>query len=274
MLSCNVPTVENLGGTILKIQTDSQNIKTTEVTLKDRFSSFLDDPENMTSSIDGNIILLEFPGLFDTTMIRSMVEWDRSFRLCRGLDPSVQIKVRKHLSELLNISEKVKPYKPTSMVGLVSDNNQKKVIDKISSEEFKQQFPEVRDYYWGVKKMEGMSALFMESSSSAFITEDMFSQLEGFASEDETEGIFSLQLKEEYGERIGQLTGNDSIYLLHVFHREVYISKIIEPHITRVNFGMSGAFTVAEAKALGALWASEDIDQEVKIIALDTVKAE
>ena len=134
---------------------------------------------------------------------------------------------------------------------------------------FKEKFPEVRDYYWGVKKMEEMSALFMESSSSAFITEDMFSELEGYASEDNTEGVFSLQLKEEFSDRIGQLTGNDSVYLLHIFHREVYISKIIKPHITQTNFQMAGAFSIAEAEALGAIWNGEEIQPGVKIVGLE-----
>jgi len=272
--SCEAPTtVENMGGSILKIQCTDQHIDATQKILLERLSILSESPESITSSIKDKLIQFELPSVFDTSMIRSLVEWDRSFRLCRGLDPSVQIRVREQLNESISIPQKTKPYKPTSMIGLIADDNKNNVINEITSPAFKQQFPEVRDYYWGVKKMDGMSALFMESSSSAFITEDMFSQLKGFASEDKTEGVFSLQLKDEYADRIGQLTGNDSIYLLHVFHKEVYISKIIEPHITQTNFGMSGAFTISEAKALGALWASEDIDPATKIIDLKLVDA-
>ena len=272
MLSCGGPSIKNIGGIILKVEYPGQNISSIETNLENRLSVLSATPENITSSVTGNVIQFELPSVFDTTMVRSLVEWDRSFRLCRGIDPFVKVRVREELANLINISEKIKPYKPSSMIGLVTDRNRKEVIAKISSKAFKEKFPEVRDYYWGVKKMEEMSALFMESSSSAFITEDMFSELEGYASEDNTEGVFSLQLKEEFSDRIGQLTGNDSVYLFHIFHREVYISKIIKPHITRPNFGMSGAFSVSEAKALGAIWASEDIEPTVKILSLDVLE--
>jgi len=270
--ACGAPTIQNTGGTIVKIQCSDQDISITGSNLLERLSILSDEPENIDISITDQVIQFDLPAVFDTTMVRSLVEWNRSFRLCRGLNPSVQNRVSAYLADLINIPKKAKPYKPSSMIGLVADSQRKTVAAKISDKAFKEQFPEVRNYYWGAKKMDGKSALFMESSSSAFITEDMFSQLEGYASEDNSEGVFSLQLEEEYGDRIGQLTGNDSVYLLHIFHQEVYISKIIEPHITQTNFGMSGAFSVAEAKALGAIWASEDLDSGVKIIDLELVE--
>ncbi len=270
--ACGGPTVQNTGGTILKIQCPKENISTTQNKLLERLSTLSAAPENITSSITGDVIKIELPAVFDTTTVRSLVAWDRSFRLCRGLDPSVQRRVRTHLKNFLNIPEKTKPYKPSSMIGLVADDQREAVIANISSQAFKEQFPEVRNYYWGAKKMDGRNALFMESSSSAFISEDMFSRLEGYASKDNSEGEFGLQLKDDYADRIGQLTGNDSVYLLHIFHQEVYISKIIEPHITQPNFGMSGAFSVAEAKALGAIWASENLDPAVKIVSLNLVE--
>ena len=272
MPSCGAPSVKNIGGTILKVEYPGQNINSTATTLTERFSVLSAAPENITSSITGSVIQFELPAVFDTAMVRSLVEWDRSFRLCRGLDPSVKVRVRKELEEFITISKKIKPYKPSSMIGLVTDSQRKEVIAKITSKAFKEKFPEVRDYYWGVKKMEGMSALFMESSSSAFITEDMFSDLYGYASDDDTEGVFDLELNKVYSDRIGQLTGNDSVYLLHIFHREVYISKIIKPHITQTNFQMAGAFSVLEAEALGAIWNGEEIAPGVKILSLEVLE--
>lgn len=272
MLSCGGPSVKNTGGIILKVECADQSAGRIATNLTERLSVLSQNPENITASITDHVIEYELPGVFDTAMVRSLVEWDRSFRLCRGLNPSEIVSIRKELGNLVSLSEKMKPYKPTSMIGLVSDQHRNKVIAKITSKAFKEKFPAVRDYYWGVKEMEGKSALFMESSSSAFITEDMFSELEGDATEDETEGVFSLQLKEEYSDRIGQLTGNDSVYLLHVFHREVYISKIIKPHITRPNFGMLGAFSVAEARALGAIWNSEEIQPGVKVVSMEVLE--
>jgi len=269
VLSCGGPTVKNLGGIILKVEYTGQNINNVESNLAKRLSVLSATPENITSSISGNFIQFELPSMFDTAMVRSIVSWDRSFRLCRGLDPSVKIRVRNELADLINFSEKEKPYKPSSMIGLVTDSNRNEVIAKINSKSFKEKFPAVRDYYWGVKKMEGMSALFMESSNSAFITEDMFSDIYGYASDDETEGVFDLELNKVYSDRIGQLTGNDSVYLLHIFHQEVYISKIIEPHITQTNFQMAGAFSVSEAKALGAIWNGEEIEPGVKVVGLN-----
>lgn len=269
MPSCGAPTVKNIGGIILKVECTDQNISGIATSLEERLSVLSATPENITASIDDKIIQFELPAVFDTTMVRSLVEWDRSFRLCRGLDPSVKLRVRAELASFINISEKTKPYKPSSMIGLVTDNKRKEVIAKITSKTFKEKFPEIRNYYWSVKKMEGMSALFMESSSSAFITEDMFSDIGGYPNDDHTEGEFELELKNVYSDRIGQLTGNDSVYLLHIFHKEVYISKIIKPHITRINFGMSGAFSVLEAEALGAVWASEEIQPGVKVVGLE-----
>ena len=272
MLSCGAPTVKNIGGTILKVEYTGEDISNTVTTLTERLSILSTTPENMTASIDGKVIQFELPSVFDTTMIRSLVEWDRGFRLCRGLDPSVKLRVKKELAAFIQTSEKIKPYKPSSMIGLVTDSQRKKVIAKITSKAFKEKFPEVRDYYWGVKKMEGMSALFMESSSSAFITEDMFSDIYGYASDDNSEGVFDLELNTVYSDRIGQLTGNDSVYLLHIFHREVYISKIIKPHITQTKFGMSGAFSVAEAEALGAIWNGEEIEPGAKVVSLEVME--
>lgn len=272
MLSCGAPTVKNIGGTILKVEYTGQDINNTATTLTERLSILSPTPENITSSINGKVIQFELPSVFDTTMIRSLVEWDRGFRLCRGLDPSVKLRIKKELADFIKTSEKIKPYKPTSMIGLVTDSQQKEVIAKITSKAFKEKFPEVRDYYWGVKKMEGMSALFMESSSSAFITEDMFADIYGYASDDDTEGVFDLELNSVYSDRIGQLTGNDSVYLLHIFHREVYISKIIKPHITQTKFGMSGAFSVAEAEALGAIWNGEEIVPGAKVVSLEVLE--
>lgn len=272
MLSCGAPSVKNIGGTLLKVEYTGQNISSVATTLAERFSILSAAPENNTSSITGNLIQFELPTVSDTAMVRSLVEWDRSFRLCRGLDPSVKLRIRAELGDLITISEKTKPYKPSSMIGLVTDSKRKEVIAKISSKAFNEKFPEVRDFYWGVKKMEGMSALFMESSSSAFITEGMFSDLYGYASDDDTEGVFDLELNIVYADRIGQLTGNDSIYLLHIFHREVYISKIIKPHITQTNFGMSGAFSVLEAEALSAIWASEEIQPDAKVVGLELLE--
>jgi len=271
MLSCGAPSVKNIGGTTLKVEYRGENINSVATILEERLSVLSTTPENITASITGTIIQFELPSVFDTTMVRSLVEWDRSFRLCRGLDPSVKVRVRAELADLINISEKIKPYKPSSMIGLVTDSQRDEVITKITSKSFKEKFPEVRDYYWGVKKMEGMSALFMESSSSAFITEDMFSDLYGYASDDNTEGVFDLELNKVYADRIGQLTGNDSVYLLHIFHQEVYISKIIKPHITQLNFQMAGAFSVLEAEALGAIWNGEEIPPGVKVVGLDVL---
>jgi len=272
MLSCGAPTVKNIGGIILKVEYPGQNISSVATNLEERLSALSPAPENITSSITGNLIEFELPAVFDTAMVRSLVAWDRSFRLCRGLDPSVQVRVRAELADLINLSEKTKPYKPSSMIGLVTDNQRKEVITKITSTTFKEKFPEIRDYYWGVKRMEGMSALFMESSSSAFLTEDMFSDIYGYASDDNTEGVFDLELNKVYADRIGQLTGNDSVYLLHIFHRAVYISKIIKPHITQTNFQMAGAFSVSEAKALGAIWNGEELPSGVKIVGLELVE--
>jgi len=272
MLSCGAPSVKNIGGTTLKVEYRGENINSVATTLEERLSVLSPTPENITASITGTIIQFELPTVFDTAMVRSLVEWDRSFRLCRGLDPSVKVRVRAELGDLINISEKIKPYKPSSMIGLVTDSQRNAVIAKITSKAFKEKFPEIRDYYWGVKKMEGMSALFMESSSSAFITEDMFSDLYGYASDDNTEGVFDLELNKVYADRIGQLTGNDSVYLLHIFHREVYISKIIKPHITQTNFQMAGAFSVTEAEALGAIWNGEEIEPGVKVVSLDVLE--
>lgn len=273
MLSCDGTSVKSMGGIILEVECTDKNVNSVETSLAERLSVLSTTPENITSSITDNIIQFELPAVFDTAMVRSVVEWDRSFRLCRGLDPSVKVRVRAELADLINISEKNKPYKSSSMVGLVTDSKRSEIIAKITSKAFKEKFPEVRDYYWGVKKMEGMSALFMESASSAFITEDMFSDLYGYASDDNSEGVFDLELNRVYEDRIGQLTGNDSVYLLHIFHQEVYISKIIKPHITQTKFGMAGAFSVPEAEVLGAIWNSEEIQPGVKVRSLDLLKS-
>jgi len=46
-----------------------------------------------------------------------------------------------------------------------------------------------------------------------------------------------------------------------------------EEEITQINFGMSGAFSVTEAKTLGAIWASEELDPAVKVINLELVES-
>ncbi len=271
--SCEAPTVETVGGTIVKIRGGNQVIKASQDILEARLSVLTKDPETIVTTLQGDVITIALPAVFDTSMVRSLIEWDRSFRLCHGLDPSIKTKVQESLSSVISIPTKKKPYKPSSMIGLVDDHNQEEVIRRITSPPFKKQFPEVRDYYWGAKKMDGKLALFMESSNSAFITEEMFQQFEGYADLTKKEGAFALHLKSEYEDHIGQLTGNDSTYLLHIFHKEVYISKIIEPHITQPNFGMSGAFSIIEAKALGAIWANSELKTPLTIISLERVAA-
>lgn len=271
-ISCSAPSIESEGGAKFSIQCNTDVLESTKSLLETRFAAISESPQHIKSSVENDLIHFELPAVTDSSAVRQLVEWDREFRLCRGLDPSVLERVRMALAEYISIPEKKKPYKPGSMIGLVSDNQRQSILDLIDSESFKSAFPEVRNHYWGVKKMDGKSALFMEASSSAFITGEMFEDLQGFASQDETEGVFSLQLKGDYSDRIGNLTGNDSTYLLHIFHDEVYISKIIVPHITQTNFGMSGAFSIMDAKILGALWASEDLDESVKLTKIELVK--
>lgn len=271
--ACTTPTVESIGGINLYVKfdknlADSSIIKTAEK-IKERIGKTTSKAEHITYKVNGSEVVFQLPGLMDKSSINNLATWDRMMRLCYSVEKSDIINIRNELGEFMYLAGGNKPYKSSSIIGLVREEHMYKVDSVMSEESFRQKFPMVKKSYWGVKKMEGKAALFMEAKDSPYIDEHMFQSISAYKSEDE--GALSLELLPEYSDRIGSLTGNDSTFLLHIFHDEVYISKIIKPHITEPKFSMAGAFTTKDALILSTIWNTEEIEDNFEVEKLELI---
>ncbi len=271
-LACKAPSLESVGGTRISIE-GKENIKEqTAHTIINRLKPFSTYPDAIQYTIENNILTIEGVGIEDKQSIKEIISRDRMMKVVYAVSPSNYQNIRTYLGDLIEDAAAEKPYKASSMIGLVSEENQKEVEAILESEAFKTQFPAAGQYNYGVKSVNDKKALFIQDSGSPYMDQVMFEKIIGYEDKEKGEGALSLQLKEEYADRIGRLTGNDSTYLLHLFHDEVYISKIINPHITSPSFGMAGAFTPRDVLVHAALWNSKDLDQEIALKTVETVK--
>jgi len=268
--ACTSPSLQNNGGTklTLTVPEGSSQSSTVEV-LTQRFKKLVPYPETVVPFMSGNIVEIPLVEYTDTTTIRQLSTWRRDLLLVYAVPQSQQSEIREYLDAYLTYSDKEKPFKSSSMIGLVKSEQKTEVIKTLNSKNFRNLFPSVGMAYWGNVAVDGKEALFLSDKTSQYIDADMFESVEPFADKEGIEGILGLKLLPDYSERIGQLTGNDSTYLLHLLHDEVYISKIIEPHITNPSFSMSGAFTPQDALVIPALWNSDKLEDEVIINSMD-----
>lgn len=268
--SCTAPSLQNNGGTKLTLTIPEGSSQSASVqVLTQRFKKIVPYPETVVPFISGDIVEIPLVEYKDTTSIRQLSTWGRDLLLVYAVPKSQQNKVREYLDTYLSYSDKEKPFKSSSMIGLVDSEQKSDVLKAISSEDFSTMFPSVGMAYWGNVAVDGKEALFLTDKTSPYIDADMFESVEPFADKEGIEGILGLKLLPDYSERIGQLTGNDSTYLLHILHDEVYISKIIEPHITNPSFSMSGAFTPQDALVISTLWNTAKLEDEVIINSMD-----
>jgi hypothetical protein len=268
--ACTSPSLQNNGGTKLTLTAPegSSQSSTVEV-LTQRFKKLIPYPETIVPFMSGNIVEIALVEYKDTTTIRQLSTWRRDLLLVYAVPKSQQSEMREYLDAYLTYSDKEEPFKSSSMIGLVDSEQKSDVSKAISSENFRTMFPCVGIAYWGNVKVDGKEALFLSDKTSPYIDTDMFESVEPFADKEGIEGILSLKLLPDYSERIGQLTGNDSTYLLHILRDEVYISKIIEPHITNPSFSMSGAFSPQDALVISTLWNSGKLEDKVIINSMD-----
>jgi hypothetical protein len=268
-VSCKLPTLENVGGTIIEIESSEEISDETAEVIVDRLEYFSTNHEYVMYESHGNSIIVDGVGINDTASIKELVERDRMMKVVYAVSPQYYKNIREYLKSYITKPTKTRPYKKSSMIGLVNLGDEALIDSIISSPAFKTRFPDAGDHNYGVKLMEGKKALFIQDANSPFMDQSMFSNIEPQKDPKKViEGALSLELKPEYADRIGNLTGNDSTYLLHLFHDEVYISKIIKPHITSPSFSMAGAFTTRDVMVHAVLWLSEDIDQDLKVKSL------
>ncbi|MDA9773518.1 hypothetical protein N9B82_01060 [Saprospiraceae bacterium] len=276
MISCAEKTLESEGGTRLKVEfkgdAGEMAVQDAATILQGRLANLTETNYPIYVEAEGNMLSFDILGLAKTAGVKELVEWDRSMKLSYAINPSSYEPIRAFLADYVENVTDDKPYKASSMIGMVAAKDLEAVEGILNSEEFKNTFPEIGKYYWGEEKMDEKSALFCEAADTPFINESMFKKIGAFASKDGKDGILSLELLPEFTDRIGKLTGNDSTYLLHSFHNEVYISKIIKPHITSANFSMLGAFSPNDALVLSTLWNSEPLDGVFTVKSMAIVK--
>ena len=272
IVSCSSPTIDSVGGTIINIESTQQINERDAKTVVSRLKAISEYDDYIDYSIEKNKISINGIGIADTTSARQLIERSRMLKVVYAIPPSSYEPIRAFLGEYISSPIKEKPYKSSSLIGLVSQADLPKIKEYLNSPEFKSQFPEAGQFNFGVKLMEGKKALFIQDSSSPFMDESMFEQIGAYEDPDTGEGNLSLKLLESYADRIGKLTGNDSTYLLHLFHDEVYISKIIKPHITSPAFGMAGAFTTEDVIVLSTLWNSNELEQDLTIKSMQLIQ--
>ena len=274
LASCKLPTLENVGGILIEIESEKEIPDELAEIIVERFEYFSTQPDYVMYESHGNKIIIDGVGISDTASIKELINRDRMMKVVYAVDKKYYKDIKSYLGDLISEPTKNRPYKKSSMIGLVRLENIDAVNQILSSSEFKEKFPKAGTHNYGVKLMEGQKALFIQDATSPFMDQTMFKEIIPRKDPKKVgEGALSLELKDEYADRIGKLTGNDSTYLLHLFHNEVYISKIIEPHITSPSFGMSGAFTPRDVMVHAVLWNTEDISQELKISKIKNIKA-
>lgn len=266
MIACSAPSLESNGGIELTLKINASDSQSASIeAISKRFKKVVPFPETVSPTISGDEVTLNLVEFTDTETVRQLSVWNRNMLLCYAVPKHLQKEIRVFLEAYLSYVDSDKPFKQSSMIGLVDETQKEMVNELIKSEEFKNRFPSVGEVFWGNKKMESKYALFLSDRNSTKIDEGMFDSIEPFASKDGKDGILGLKLLPDYADRIGKLTGNDSTYLLHILHDEVYISKIIEPHITDPSFSMSGAFSPQDALVLATIWNSPDLKNEVDV---------
>lgn len=268
LFSCEIPSLETAGGTKILLSSTEDITKETAQTIVDRLLIFSSDPEFINYEIEGKKLTVKAVGVKDQDAITSVIQRDRMMKVTYAVPPSSYKPIAKYLNKYVVAPTTKLPYKPKSCIGLVAEKDKDDVLKLINSTEFETAFPEAGKAYFGIKKMEGKYALFIEDANSPAMTETMFEEIGAYRGKDPGEGQLSLTLKDEFADRIGKLTGNDSTYLLHIFHEQVYISKIIEPHITDPSFGMAGAFSTKDVMILSSLWNTENLKQNLKIVEM------
>lgn len=268
--ACTSPSLQNNGGTKLTLTIPESSSQSASVeVLTQRFKKIVPYPETVVPFIAGDIVEIPLVEYTDTMTTRQLATWSRDLLLVYAVPKTQQSEIREYLDTYLTYPDKEKPFKCSSMIGLVDSEQKSDVLKAINSKDFRTMFPSVGMTFWGNVAVDGKEALFLSDKTSQIIDADMFESVEPFADKEGIEGILGLKLLPDYSERIGQLTGNDSTYLLHILHDEVYISKIIEPHITNPSFSMSGAFTPQDALVISALWNSGNLEDEVIINSID-----
>lgn len=271
--ACKLPTLENVGGTLIEIKSDKEISDEIAEVIVERLEYISSHPDYVMYESLGNRILIDGVGITDTTAIMQLVNRDRMMKVIYAVNKQYYKDIKSYLGNLITSATKNRPYKKSSTIGLVDINNISLIDSILLSAEFKNKFPYAGTHNYGVKLMEGKKALFIQDANSPYMDQTMFKEITPRKDPKKVgEGALSLELREEYADRIGKLTGNDSTYLLHLFHDEVYISKIIEPHITSPSFGMAGAFTPQDVLIHAVLWNTKDINQEIKISSLKHIK--
>ena len=269
LFSCDIPSLETVGGTKIILSSTKDITEETAQTIVDRLLIFSSDPEFIDYEIDGKNLTIKAVGVKDQEAIKSVIQRDRMMKVIYAVPPSSYKPIATYLKKYVVAPTTKLPYKPKSSIGLVEEKNKDAVMELIKSPEFHTAFPKTGKAYFGIKKMEGKYALFIEDANSPAMTETMFEEIGAYRGKDPGEGQLSLTLKDKFADRIGRLTGNDSTYLLHIFHDQVYISKIIEPHITDPSFGMAGAFSTKDVMILSSLWNTEDLKQDLTIVEMN-----
>jgi len=270
LFSCGIPTIETVGGTKINLTSPTPISEETAEILLDRLWMFSKHGDYLTYNIEDNNLTINAVGVSDQESIKELLAWNRMMKVVHAIPTSSYPEIRNTLSKYISTPSTKLPYKPTSLIGLVDKENKTRVLELINSTEFQSNFPKAGRAYFGIKKMEGKYALFIEDKTSVSMTEDMFKTIVAQEDTKNKEGRLSLELKEEYSENIGKLTGNDSTYLLHIFHDEVYISKIIKPHITSPSFGMAGAFSRRDVMVLSSIWNADELSQQLDLVAMET----
>ncbi len=272
LFSCKLPTLDNVGGVLIEIESDTEISDEVAEILVDRLEYMSTHPDYVMYESQGNKIIVDGVGIDDTVSVKELVERNRMMKVVYAVEPSVKIEIQQYLKNFISKPTKTRPYKKSSLIGLVEKDNISTIDSLLSSEVFKSKFPSAGTYNYGVKLMEGKKALFIQDANSPYMDQNMFEEITPHNDPKKVgEGVLSLKLKDQYSDKIGQLTGNDSTYLLHLFHDEVYISKIIKPHITSPSFGMGGAFTPRDVLVHTILWLSQDIDQEIKVKSIKEI---
>lgn len=276
LLSCKEPSLEKDGGIRLTIAAkediSQSDFQKTKAVLKERLASISPFPEHVSIIEDNNQLQYNIPGLQDTAAVRQLTERNRMMRLAHAIPTRDFPAIREYLSDYITVPKSKKPYKPESMIGLVSYANQAKLEEILNSQDFREAFPQVANHYYGVKSMDSKLALFLEVDGSAIIDERMYAKVDVYEGEDPEEGIMTLLLNEDYATSLGPLTGNDSTYLLHIFHDEVYISKIIVPYIEGPAFSMSGAFSPRDVEVLTTIWKHDPLPISINVKEMELMK--
>lgn len=266
-------------------QSDQKSIQVT-VSSNDGMTSISENDSNIlkgrlteltNSSIsvkeEDGIIMFTIPEYKDTSAVRQVLERSRMLKLFHSIPPKEIDQMKVYLAKY-DVEQPTidKPYKSKSTVGLLPISKKREFEKILFSPDFEEKFSDSLSIYYGAQQMENKLAIFMGEESQNYIDENMFTKVSRYQGENPEEGIFYLELKEEFADRLGPLTGNDSTYLLHVLDNEVYISKIIEPYIEGPIFSMSGVFTPQEVEIFSALWNSEDLETPVQVRHIEIIQ--